>query len=446
VSSAFVRYCPARSMFNVGVKARVVEKIAMLGQHQRRGVNKLSTRKAASIVSPGRHSDGGGLYLVVDKSGARRWVFMFRWRRPGETGTGKLREMGLGSGGAVPLARAREKAADARAMVADRIDPIAARHARVVVPTFGAMADEVIETRTEGMRGAKSKARWKRALENYAEPIRALGVDIVGTEDVLKVLKPIWSTKPESAQKARGYIEAVLDAARAKGFRHGDNPARWRGHLDHLLAKPQKLSRGHHAAMAYADLPAFVTVLRGRGGNAAVALEFLILTAARTGEARGATWDEVDMKASLWTVPAARMKAGVEHRVPLCARAVEILTELAAVKTGRHVFAGQKAPVGDDNEPLSSMAMSMLLRRMKVDVTTHGFRSTFRDWAGEVSPFPRELAEAALAHTVGDDTERAYRRGDALEKRRKLMEAWDTFVAHGSPEAGNVSPFKSAVA
>ena len=421
----------------------MADKIALLGQPQRRGFNKLSPRKAASIQTPGRHSDGGGLYLVVDKSGARRWVFMFRWRRAGETGAGKLREMGLGSAGAVTLARAREKAADARALVADRIDPIAAKHASAAVPTFGAMADEVIETRTEGMRGAKSKARWERALQTYAEPIRSLGVDVVSTEDVLKVLKPIWSTKPESAQKARGYIEAVLDAARAKGFRQGDNPARWRGHLDHLLSKPQKLSRGHHAAMAYSDLPAFVKVLRGRDGAAALALEFLILTAARSGEVRGAVWDEIDLKAALWTIPAVRMKAGVEHRVPLCARAVEILTELASAKTGRHIFAGQK-PAADDNEPLSSMALSMLLRRMKVEITTHGFRSTFRDWAGEVSPFPRELAEAALAHTVGDETERAYRRGDALEKRRKLMEAWAMFVEHGAPASGNVTPIRAS--
>lgn len=378
---------------------------------------------------------------MVDKSGARRWVFMFRWRRLGEAGTGKLREMGLGSGAAVSLARAREKAAEARALVADRIDPIAAKHANAAVPTFGAMADEVTRTRTEGLRSDKSRARWKRALETYAAPIRGLGVDVVGTEDVLKVLKPIWSTKPESAQVARGYIEAVLDAARAKGFRQGDNPARWRGHLDHLLPKPQKLTRGHHTAMTYADLSAFVAVLRARGGSAALSLEFLILTAARTGEVRGATWAEIDLGAALWTIPGARMKAGVEHRVPLSGRAVEILTEMATVKTGRHVFAGQKKAATDDNEPLSSMALAMLLRRMKVDVTTHGFRSTFRDWAGEVSPFSRELAEAALAHAVGDATERAYRRGDALEKRRKLMEAWGAFVADGD-QAGNLQPIR----
>lgn len=405
----------------------MLEQTPLLGRHQRRGFNKLSARKVATISKPGRHSDGGGLYLVVDKNGARRWVFIFRWRRSGEKGAGRLREMGLGSAIAVSLARAREKAAEARTMVADRVDPIAARLANSLVPTFGSMADEVIEIRTEGLRSDKSKARWKRALETYAGPIRSIGIDVVCTEDVVKVLKPIWSTKPETAQKARGYIEAVLDAAKAKGFRKGDNPARWRGNLDHLLAKPQKLARGHHAAMPYADMPAFMIDLSARGGVASLALEFLILTAARTGEVTGATWDEMNMDAALWSVPAARMKAGVEHRVPLCGRALEIIAELSKVKTGRHVFPGQKY-AGDDNTRLSSMAFEMLLRRMKVTVTTHGFRSSFRDWAGEVSAFPREIAEAALAHRVGDATERAYRRGDALDKRRQLMAAWADFI------------------
>jgi integrase len=224
----------------------------------------------------------------------------------------------------------------------------------------------------------------------------------------------------------RAYVKDVLDAAAAKGFRSGENPARWDGHLKHLLAPPKKLARGHHAAMAYADLPAFMGELRRREATAALALEFLILTAARSGEVIGAGWSEIDLKAKLWTVPAARMKAGREHRVPLSDRAVEILTDLADAKTGSYVFAGPK-PRKDDNGPLSSMAFAMLLRRMKKDVTTHGFRSAFRDWAGSASTFPRELAEEALAHAIGDETERAYRRQDALQKRSKLMQAWANY-------------------
>lgn len=403
----------------------------MLGQVARRGTNKLSPRRVATISTPGRHSDGGGLYLVVDPSGAKRWTFLFRWRLPVQTGAGKLREMGLGSAAAVTLARAREKAADARALVADRIDPIAAKRANSAVPTFGAMADEVIATRSADLRSDKSKARWKRALETYAVTLRPLTVDMISTEHVLGALKPIWSEKPETAQKARGYIEAVLDAAKAKGHRAGENPARWKGHLDHLLPRGQKLSRGHHAALPFADLSAFVTELRARDAVSGWALEFLILTAARTGEVLGATWPEVDLAAKTWTIPAGRMKAGTEHRVPLTARAVELL-EQATKLQGEFVFAGPKP-----GAPLSSMSMSMLLRRMeRTQITVHGFRSTFRDWAGETTNFPREVVEAALAHTVGDQTERAYRRADALEKRRKLMEAWARYCEPKQP--GNV--------
>lgn len=408
----------------------MTDRTEVLGR-QRRGFNKLSPRKAASETDPGRHSDGGGLYLVVDKNGARRWVFMFRWRRPGVKGSGRLREMGLGSAGSVSLAKAREKAAKARELLADHVDPIAAKHAAIAAPLFGVLADEVAKTKGEGLRSDKSRARWKRALEGYAKPLRELGVDVITTEDVLGVLKPIWTTKAETAQNVRGYIEAVLDAAKAKGFRLADNPARWRGHLDHLLAKPKKLTRGHHAAMAYDQVPAFVAELRTREATAALALEFLILTAGRTGEVLGARWDEFDLTAGVWTVPAARMKAGREHRVPLSTRAKALLTLLADAKTGSHVFPGPKRSAdGKDNAPLSTMAFAMLLRRMKHDgITTHGFRSSFRDWAGEASTFPREVAEAALAHTTGDATERAYRRGDALEKRRKLMEAWSSFIS-----------------
>ncbi len=267
-------------------------------------------------------------------------------------------------------------------------------------------------------------------LETYAAPLRSRPVDEIDTEAVLGVLQPLWRTTPETASRLRGRIEAVLDAARAKGHiaRNEANPARWRGHLDKLLPKRQKLTRGHHAAMDYRG--GFIGKLREREATAALVLEFAILTAARSGEVLGARWAEFDLEGKVWTLPAARMKAGREHRVPLSSRALAILEAVAEAKTGEFVFAGQKA-----GKPLSGMAMEMVLRRMKVaGVTVHGFRSAFRDWCGEATSFERELAEAALAHVAGDATERAYRRGDALEKRRKLMEAWAGFC---EPKAGS---------
>jgi integrase len=260
-------------------------------------------------------------------------------------------------------------------------------------------------------------------------------LDEITTDNVLGVLKPIWLTKPETASRLRGRIERVLDAAKAKGLRHGENPARWRGHLDHLLPKRQKLSRGHHAAMPYKDVPAFLERLRGLGGLSALALEFCILGAARSGEVFGAKWDEIDLDRKVWTVPAERMKSGREHRVPLTDRILAIIETVEPLRRTEHgdfIFPGQKR-----GRPLSSMALEMQLRRMKIENSTvHGFRSSFRDWAGEETHFPREMAEAALAHVVGDNTERAYRRGDALERRRELMEAWMRYCA-GEP-AGEV--------
>lgn len=387
----------------------------------------------ASITKPGRHGDGGGLYLVVDKSGAKRWVFLYRR-------DATLREMGLGGLKSVTLARARELAGEARANLQAGIDPIAAKNsAPVTVPTFGEEANDFIEAMKPQFRNAKHIAQWEMTLRDYAAPLRPKRVDQITTADVLEVLKPYWLTKPETASRLRGRIERVLDAAKAKGHRSGENPALWRGHLDKLLPKRRKLTRGHHAAMPYEDVPAFVAELRQREAMAARALEFTILTAARSGETFGATWKEIDLEAALWLVPAKRMKAGREHRVPLTPRAVEILTELANLGTepDAYVFPGQK-----EGRPLSVMAMEMILRRMKVDVTVHGFRSAFRDWAGEETSFPREVAEAALAHVVGDETERAYRRGDALEKRRKLMAAWASFCEPKKP--GNVLELKRA--
>lgn len=379
-------------------------------------INRLSARTVATLKDPGRHSDGGGLYLVVDKSGAKRWAFLFRWE-------GKLKEMGLGGIRSVPLAKARERAAAAREQVADGVNPIAARREQAAdTVTFGAFTDAYLDDMEGQWRNEKHRKQWRTTLTEYASPLKDMPVAAVSTNDIHAVLKPIWISKAETASRVRGRIERVLDAAKAKGLRTGDNPARWQGHLAQLLPQRQKLSRGHHTALPYPDVPAFVERLRDRPAISARALEFAILTAARSGETLGARWDEVDLEKRLWTVRAERIKAGREHRVPLSEAAMQLLQTLADLRTGDLVFPGQK-----QGRPLSGMAMEMILRRMQVKVTVHGFRSSFGDWVGDKTDFSREVAEAALAHSVGDATEQAYRRGDAVERRRKLMDAWAQF-------------------
>jgi integrase len=397
-----------------------------------RQVKRLSARAVATLTKPGRHADGDGLYLVVDASGARRWLFMFRWR-------GKLKEMGLGGISAVSLSDAREKAGEARRILASGRNPIEARRsaeaAREAGTTFGVFADQLVKDLSAGFRNEKHKWQWATTLRTFAAPLRHKRLEAIGTDDVLAVLAPLWQTKHETASRLRGRIERVLDAAKAKGLRSEENPARWRGHLDKLLPARRKLTRGHHPAMPYLDLPGFIAELRGRDAVAGMALEFTILNASRSGEVLGAKWSEVDRKAKVWTVPAERMKSGRAHRVPLTVRALEILEQAETIRTGDYVFPGQRR-----DRPLSAMAMEMMLRRMNVEnATVHGFRSSFRDWAGECTAFPREVAEGALAHAIGDETERAYRRGDALEKRRKLMEAWAAFLAVPNV-AGTVVP------
>lgn len=385
------------------------------------------TARKVETAGPGKYEDGHGLRLVVSPSGARKWVFRFMR-------AGKRVEMGLGSAADVSLAQAREKAADARRLVKVGKDPLAIRRAERVggVPSFGEMADHLIEDIEHGFRNAKHRYQWRQTLTQYAKPLRPKPVDAITTEDVLECLKPIWTTKAETASRVRGRIERVLDAAAARGLRSRDNPARWRGHLSALLPKRQRLTRGHHAAMPFSDVPDFIARLRGMEGIGAQALAFAILTAARTGEVIEARWSEIDMEAKVWTIPATRMKAGREHRVPLTEQALEILNGMAAVRTGEFIFPGPRR-----GRPLSNMAMRMTARRAGITQTVHGFRSAFRDWAGERTNFPREIAEAALAHVVGDATERAYRRGDALEKRRALMEAWAKFC---EPVDGVVVP------
>ena len=408
-----------------------------------RTMHKLTAIEAETISKPGRHSDGGGLYLSISSEGRRRWVFLYTWR-------GKLREAGLGrakekktrdleSRDAVSLKVARDKAAEGRELVRRGVDPISEwnKPGPERVPTFGEVADNFLEVQKPAWRNDKHKAQWAMTLTRYCKQIRETPVNEIDTEAVLLVLKPLWTRAPETASRLRGRVEAVLDAAKARGFigRNEANPARWRGHLDKLLPKRSKLTRGHHAAMEYARLPAFLADLRTRPATAARALEFCILTATRSGEALAARWDEIDIDAKVWTVPAARTKAAREHKVPLTDRALAILAEMEKAKSGECVFPGQ-----NPSKPLSNMAFEMLLRRIKLPVTTHGFRSSFRDWADNETHFPREIAEHALAHVIGDKAEQAYRRETALARRRELMDAWARFCDDGAGE--NVLAFK----
>ena len=389
-------------------------------------LGKLTARKVET-AQPGKYGDGDGLQLAVASTGARKWVLRFLWR-------GKAREMGLGSYPEVGLAEARERALAGRRLARSGVDPIAERRQDRRVPTFGELADEVVAEQSKGFRNDKHKAQWAMTLREYAAPLRVKPIDEITTEDLLAVLKPLWTEKPETASRLRGRIERVLNAAKAKGFRSGENPAAWRGHLENLLPKQSKLSRGHHAAMPYAEVPAFITELRKRDAVAGLALEFAILTAARSGEVLGARWSEVDLKAKVWAIPAKRMKAGREHRVPLSYPALAILEKLDEARVSEFIFPGQRA-----GRPLSVMALEMVLRRMlrrdAQHVTVHGFRSAFRDWSGNETHFPREVAEHALAHVVGDKAEQAYRRSDALEKRRALMDAWAAYCDPSSVDA-----------
>ena len=393
-----------------------------------RQINRLNARIVQTVTKCGRHPDGGGLYLSISPNGGKRWVFLYRWR-------GKLTEIGFGSARDVTLARARELAGQARAKLAEGANPKEVR-TPMERATFGECADRLIEDMRPSWRNDKHAAQWEMTLRDYAATLRPLPVDEITTEDVLSVLKPMWNEKPETASRVRGRIERVLSAAKARGLRRGENPAMWRGHLDQLLPKRQRLTRGHHAAMRYADLPEFMANLRERPAMAAHALEFAILTAGRSGEVLGACWNEFDLQAGVWTVPAARMKAGREHRVPLSPRALAIIKSLHENRTSEYVFPGEK-----EGRPLSVMSMSMMLRRMKVEgVTVHGFRSTFRDWAAECTHFPNEVCEAALAHVIENKSEAAYRRGDLFAKRRGLMDAWASYC--DAPMGSKVLAFR----
>jgi integrase len=391
-----------------------------------RKINRLNARAVATIAEYGRHADGGGLYLSISPNGGRRWVFLFRWH-------GKPTEIGFGSARDVTLARARELAGQGRANLADGINPKDAR-TPTEGATFGVCADRVIEAMRPSWRNGRHAAQWEMTLRDYAAPLRPLPVDKIATDDVLSVLQPLWQSKPETASRLRGRIERVLDAAKAHGLRGGENPARWRGHLDQLLPKRQKITRGHHAAMPYAEVPSFMIELQARQAAAAPALEFAILTAARSGEVLGARWEEFDLDRAVWTVPATRMKAGREHRVPLSKRALKVVMAMHEARDGEFVFPGQRS-----DKSLSVTALHMLLRRMKIEsATVHGFRSAFRDWSAECTNFTNEVCEATLAHAIENKAEAAYRRGDLFDKRRKLMDAWAVYCT--TPKAGRVVP------
>lgn len=421
---------------------------------------------------PGMYADGAGLYLRVPalkpaeierrlqaaaaehgggapaalreqlegEAAGASWVLRYMLN-------GRPRYMGLGPLALYGLADARAKALDARRLRHEGVDPIDAKRqvrsrARLEAAkavTFTEAAEKYIAAHSPGWKGAKVKAGWEATLKTYAEPvIGALPMQAIDTALVLKVLEPIWTKKPETAGRVRQRIEAILDWAKARGYREGENPARWRGHIDKLLPPRGKVRKvEHHAALPYIEIGPFIAQLRQQKATASRALEFAILTAARTGEALGARWDEINIGNRLWTVPAARMKSGKEHRVPLSAPAIVLLTELAESRDGEFVFRGARR-----GHSLSDMALLMQLRRMKRgDLTTHGFRSTFRDWAAERTAFPAEAAEMALAHTVPDKVEAAYRRGDMFEKRRLLMEAWAKFCG-ATKRDGNVAEFE----
>ncbi len=413
------------------------------------------TAPAVKHAKPGRHGDGGGLFLLVKATGRRSWLFRYRMG-------GRVRDMGLGAAsgpGAVSLSVARDKARAALDFVKRGIDPLAERdrvvaaaiaddeNDKVRTKTFKTVAEGYIEANEAGWRNAKHRAQWRSTLKAYAYPhIGHLPVSDVATAHVMAALEPVWTRRPETASRVRGRIEAVLDYAKAREWRTGENPARWRGHVANMLPNRSKVAKvQHHAALPWSEIGNFMAEVRARDATAARALELAVLTAARTGEVLGSRWAEIDRKSAVWTIAGDRMKAGREHRVPLSPAAVAVLDEMEKLrpehdaKGEAHIFPGAR-----EDRPLSQMAMLMLLRRMgRAEITAHGFRSTFRDWCAECTAYPHELAEIALAHAVGDKVEAAYRRGDMIEKRRRLMGDWAEFCARPAGAGSGVTPIRA---
>jgi integrase len=388
-------------------------------------IHKLTPRKVAT-AGTGKYEDGGGLRLVVSETGAKKWVLRF-------TIGGKRREMGLGSFPDVGLAEARDKATEHRKQARNGVDPIEARQSEPEkTPTFTTCAARYIRAHRRGWKNTKHARQWVSTLQTYARPVFGTKrVDTIATEDILKILSPIWNSKTETAKRVQGRIENILDYAAAHKYRDPLNPARWRGHLDKLLPKPTRVKKvRHHPAMPHTELPAFMVELSSNDSVSALALRFLILTATRTNEVLHAQWNEIDIDSAVWTVPAERMKARREHRVPLSDAAMETVITVPRIVGNAYLFPGTRR-----GQPLSNMALLQLMRGMgygvegeRGDYVPHGFRSSFRDWSGEVSSFPRDVAEMALAHVIENKVEAAYRRGDLFAKRRKMMQEWADYV------------------
>jgi integrase len=405
-----------------------------------RKVDRLTAVKVKTLKAPGMHADGGGLYLRISESGTKSWIFRF-------TVDGKLRDMGLGGVNAVKLAAARERATECRELRAKGVDPISHNRASVAAQratdakslTFRECAARYIGSH-EAAWGRKHSGVWAGTMRDHAYPILGdLPVRMIETAHVMQVLSPLWKIKTVTAGRLRGRIEAVLDWAKVSGFRDGENPARWRGHLNHLLPAVAKVAPiEHHPALPYAQVGAFMARLRENTSMGAQALEFVTLTAARLGEVLGATWNEIDFEARTWTVPAERMKSGREHRVPLSKPSLALLRDLSEIRRGQTIFYGMR------DGPVAGVTVLHLAKQVAgAPITVHGLRSTFRDWAAEQANFPREVAEMALAHAVGDAVERAYARTDLFERRRKLMESWGAFCGRPSDGGGKVVPLRA---
>jgi integrase len=395
--------------------------------------HKLSALTVSKMIKPGVYGDGAGLYIRVTDSGTKHWIHRF-------TLAGKAHWMGLGPYPEITLDKARQLTLDARRLTLEGINPIAERDAENArkhgAITFQQCADQYIASHRSGWKNPKHVDQWINTVATYCGPvIGKLPVNEVSVGLVMRILDPIWSTKAETASRLRGRIEAILDWATVRGYRQGDNPARWKGQLDHLLPKPSRVKRvTHHAALGYAQIAELMVALRQEAGIAAKALEFTILTACRSGEVRLAAWDEINLDSRVWVIPGERMKAGKEHRVPLSDAALAVLEQMS--RSTKLIFPGRA-----EGKPLSDMSLSAVLRRMgRDDLTVHGFRSTFRDWASESTNYPRDVAEMALAHTIGNKVEAAYRRGDLFTKRTRMMEDWARYC--NQTQSGAVLPLK----
>lgn len=395
------------------------------GGFMSRAINKLTNLKVKSLHSPGRYSDGGGLFLQITKRGTKSWIFRFQISK-------KEFQMGLGPINTVSLSEAREMALNNRQLILKGTNPLnERREARAKEKcqrqshSFAYCADAFIEAHKGGWRNSKHIDQWRNTLKTYAYPVIGnLCISEVTVDHVIEILQPIWNNKTETASRLRSRIENVLDWAAARGFRASENPARWRGHLDKIFPRPSKVYlEKHHAALPLSEINNFVSKIRSIRSTSSFALEFLILTATRTSETIHARWEEIDLEKSMWVIPRERMKSFKEHRVPLNSRAVSILADMEKIRNSSYIFPG-----GRKGKPLSNMAMLKLCKNISPGTTVHGFRSTFRDWASERTNFTREVAEAALAHAIKDKTEAAYRRGDLFFKRARMLEEWQRFI------------------